>query len=343
MYDKCERYFEDKSVPDASIDDIDMEMVQSYIEKIGYSKTPLEYLKENKSFVKIKNGKEIISGAVILLFGKNPQIYFPRARIRFIRFEGTEEKVGTEMNVIKDVMFEETILKMIQDCIAYLDTCLDVMSMRIDGKDDSVIRINENDELIDPRPCIIYYLKAFYLKKYKIFSCIEQIYKARPNEKCDPDIREASLEEKILYLVSLETRQIRYRKQVEIPFIKQFQKNQLEYRMSEILNKDDDAQIFCSLGFVDETGKRLFDAIGFADVVKEDTIFNLYYTEQFSHENYLITACHMVALGKDKGFLWNLYNNQMCCIKIPDKHKFMDAVAVAMTKGKLKKYYGDIL
>ena len=122
MYDKGERYFEDKSVQDASIDDIDMEMVQSYIEKIGYSKTPLEYLKENKGFVKIKNGKEIISGAAILLFGKNPQLYFPRARIRFIRFEGTEEKVGTEMNVIKDVMFEGTILKMIQDCIAYLET-----------------------------------------------------------------------------------------------------------------------------------------------------------------------------------------------------------------------------
>ena len=96
MYDKGERYFEDKSVLDASIDDIDMEMVQSYIEKIDYSKTPLEYLKENKGFVKIKNGKEIISGAAILLFGKNPQLYFPRARIRFIRFEGTEEKVGTE-------------------------------------------------------------------------------------------------------------------------------------------------------------------------------------------------------------------------------------------------------
>lgn len=81
-----------------------MEMVQSYIDKIGYSKTPLEYLKENKGFVKIKNGKEMISGAALLLFGKNPQLYFPRARIRFIRFEGTEEKVGAEMNVIKDVI-----------------------------------------------------------------------------------------------------------------------------------------------------------------------------------------------------------------------------------------------
>ncbi len=122
MYDKGERYFEDKSVPDATIDDIDMEMVQSYIEKIGYSKTPLEYLKENKGFVKIKNGQEVISGAAIRLFGKDPQLYFPRARIRFIRYEGTEEKVGTEMNVIKDVIFEGTVLKMIQDCIAYLDT-----------------------------------------------------------------------------------------------------------------------------------------------------------------------------------------------------------------------------
>lgn len=122
MYDKGERYFEDKSVPDATIDDIDMEMVQSYIEKIDYGKTPLEYLKENKGFVKIKNGKEAISGAAILLFGRNPQLHFPRARIRFIRFDGTEEKVGAEMNVIKDVIFEGTILKMIQDCIDYLDT-----------------------------------------------------------------------------------------------------------------------------------------------------------------------------------------------------------------------------
>lgn len=122
MYDKGERYFEDKSVTDATIDDIDMEIVQSYINKIGFGKTPIEYLKENKGFIKVKDGKEQISGAAILLFGKNPQLYFPRARIRFIRYEGTEEKFGTEMNVIKDVIFEGTVLKMIRDCIAYLDT-----------------------------------------------------------------------------------------------------------------------------------------------------------------------------------------------------------------------------
>lgn len=122
MYDRGERYFEDKTVPEATIDDIDMTLVQSYIDKIGYGKSPKEYLRENKGFLKEKNGQEQVSGAAILMFGKNPQYFFPRARIRFIRYEGEEEKFGTEMNVIKDVIFEGTILGMIQECIEYLNT-----------------------------------------------------------------------------------------------------------------------------------------------------------------------------------------------------------------------------
>ena len=56
------------------------------------------------------------------MFGKNPQNFFPRARVRFIRYEGIEEKFGTEMNVIKDVIFKGTILEMIKNSITYLDT-----------------------------------------------------------------------------------------------------------------------------------------------------------------------------------------------------------------------------
>lgn len=50
-YDKGERYFEDKAVPDATLDDIDMDLVKVYTDKINYGKSPLEYLKENKGFV----------------------------------------------------------------------------------------------------------------------------------------------------------------------------------------------------------------------------------------------------------------------------------------------------
>lgn len=122
MYDKGERFFEDKPVPDADIDDIDMDFVKSYIDKIGYSKSPMEYLLENKGFVKEKNHVFQISTAAILLFGKNPQLYFPRARVRFIRYEGVQECVGAQMNVIKDVIFEGNILSMLTNAISYLDT-----------------------------------------------------------------------------------------------------------------------------------------------------------------------------------------------------------------------------
>ena len=122
MYDKGERYFEDTAAYDATIEDIDFNYVQDLLNVIGYTKSPLEYLKENNNFITYKDGKDQISTACILLFGKKPQLFFPRARVRFIRYMGTEEKVGREMNVIKDVTFEGRIIDQIRKTIDYLES-----------------------------------------------------------------------------------------------------------------------------------------------------------------------------------------------------------------------------
>ena len=123
MYDKGERFYEDTAVYGATIDDIDMDAVAEYTRLVGYSKTPLEYLRENNGFVTTnKQGEENVSTACILLFGKNPQKFFPRARTRFIRYEGVDEKVGAEMNVIKDVTFEGTILNQVRKTIDFIET-----------------------------------------------------------------------------------------------------------------------------------------------------------------------------------------------------------------------------
>ena len=99
MYDKGERFYEDTAVYGATIDDIDMDAVAEYAKLVGYGKSPLEYLRENNGFVTTnKKGEEDVSVACILLFGKNPQKFFPRSRTRFIRYEGVDEKVGAEMN-----------------------------------------------------------------------------------------------------------------------------------------------------------------------------------------------------------------------------------------------------
>lgn len=132
MYDKGERYYEDTAVYGATINDIDMDAVADYAKLVGYGKSPLQYLRENNGFVRTNkkaaharqevNGEEEVSTACILLFGKYPQKFFPRGRTRFIRYEGVDEKVGAEMNVIKDVTFEGTILNQVQKTIEFIET-----------------------------------------------------------------------------------------------------------------------------------------------------------------------------------------------------------------------------
>jgi len=120
--DKGLRSFEDVLVPESSYDDVDEPYLNAYLQLIGYSKSPQEYLLQNKNFAKMKDGYVRLSVAATLLFGKNPQRFFPRARVRFIRYEGTVEKFGTEMNVIKDIVFDGRILEQIQQAVAYIQT-----------------------------------------------------------------------------------------------------------------------------------------------------------------------------------------------------------------------------
>ena len=121
-YDKGDRFYEDTPVAGAALADLDLPFVKQYARQIGYSKTPLHFLKENSGFVKTSKGADQISAAAVLLCGKSPQQYFPRARIRFIRYEGTQEQTGTRMNVIKDVILDGTLLEMTRKAIAFVTT-----------------------------------------------------------------------------------------------------------------------------------------------------------------------------------------------------------------------------
>lgn len=120
MYAKGTRYFEDEPVYGTSIEDIDMEDVSDYCRRIGYGKNLEEYIRQNKSYIVKTGDREELSGAAVLLFGKEPQQYFKRARVRFIRYEGTEAKVGAQMNVVKDKVFEGRILQMVEQSIEFV-------------------------------------------------------------------------------------------------------------------------------------------------------------------------------------------------------------------------------
>lgn len=120
MYSKGARYYEDEPVYRSSVDDIDWDFVAEYCKKISYTKSPQEYIRQNNDFIIKHNGREELSGAAVLLFAKNPQRFFQRARVRFIRYDGTEAKVGTEMNVIKDEIFEGRILDIVRTSLDFV-------------------------------------------------------------------------------------------------------------------------------------------------------------------------------------------------------------------------------
>lgn len=122
MSDKGQIHFETAAVKSASLDDIDLTLVEDYISRLHYGKSTIDFLIENRGYLVQKGEYAYPSVVCMLLFGKKPQDFFPRARVRFIRYEGTEEKVGREMNVIKDVTFEGTLRQQIEEAVAYLST-----------------------------------------------------------------------------------------------------------------------------------------------------------------------------------------------------------------------------
>ena len=63
MYAKGTRYFEDTPVPDAAMEDIDLDFVREYTQKLGYRKILRKFLWENKEFISTKGGKEEVSTA----------------------------------------------------------------------------------------------------------------------------------------------------------------------------------------------------------------------------------------------------------------------------------------
>ncbi|WP_105113872.1 ATP-binding protein [Streptococcus suis] len=104
-YDKGQRFFEDEVVPDASLEDIDESIVQDFKSHFDLSERSTEEILKARRF--LVNGK--LTKAAILLFGKYPSAFFPQARVRFQRFDGTDMGTGSSFNVIKEVTFDDAL------------------------------------------------------------------------------------------------------------------------------------------------------------------------------------------------------------------------------------------
>ena len=86
----------------ASIDDLSGDDIELYKRAINIPSIASEDLLIGRDLAKHDNGKLTINMAGILLFGKNPEKWVERSRIRILKYEGSVEKTGQDYNIIKD-------------------------------------------------------------------------------------------------------------------------------------------------------------------------------------------------------------------------------------------------
>lgn len=122
-YDRKERDFEAEVLIDSTIDDIDLDMVEFYKNKLG-TKASAEQVLKARGFLREKQGEFHLTKAGMLLFGKNPSVYLPSARVRVLKFEGNDFQVGTEMNIVKDRTFDSCLYKTIEQARDFINSQL---------------------------------------------------------------------------------------------------------------------------------------------------------------------------------------------------------------------------
>ena len=77
----------------------------------------------------------------------------------------------------------------------------------------------------------------------------------------------------------------------------------IKARLRTRLNGDEDAQTACQIDFGNQgNGALRFSARGFADVVKDNIVYELKFVSELTHEHFLQCACYMVAMNLQREF-----------------------------------------
>jgi Ni2+-binding GTPase involved in maturation of urease and hydrogenase len=256
----------------------------------------------------------------------------------------SEKTLSTEINtnttfedVDISVMFDFKYKEDIEKC----HSLLKIESLTV-PEDISEIQIKSKDGLIDLSPCIGLFQEAVFFNRYNIDESIKLWLDLNKDKKFlyTAEDRRSPIDKKILILTSLQTSQNRYRNQVDIPYVSVSDSRQIFERLKTLFTVDETVQFPCAIDFSDRrNGRCLFSARGFADVVKDNVVYELKFVSELTHEHFLQCACYVVALGLEEGVIWNTRTNARYKIKIQDKNEFLDAVTKTITKGFLKKYH----
>lgn len=263
------------------------------------------------------------------------KIYFVRGRGNtLLNFNELSQNCDTENEnfdtTIFDVseMFNFKYKEDVEECYKLLKiTCL--------SEPNSKIETPKNDELIDLSPVIGIYQQACFFDNFNIQSEID-FKKIVHDERVIKAGKNMSLEKKILALVASQTSQDRYLTQVKIPFIKEETIEKIKTRLREKFDGKENVEKTLHLTFKCENHE--INIAGRIDVEKNNDVYELKFVEELSYENYLQCAMYLIMGEYKNAYIWNVKNNQLYRVEIPDEKKFMTNVLSTITKGKIKEF-----
>lgn len=241
--------------------------------------------------------------------------------------KNTEENL--RLSGIKE-MFDYKYVEDIEKCYS------DLKVTPIEVSNHNEIIIKNKDGNIDLSPCIGEFQESIFFGKYNIDRELELLKKIS-NEEID--YNNLLTEQKILLKTYYDTGQDRYTNQVEIPFVTDEQAFEIKKRLSERLHPNNKTQVECKIDFSNSDKSFTVSLFGLADVVKDETVYELKFVEDLQHNHFLQCAMYMICLNLKKGILWNVKKNQIYNIEIPDKKIFLDDVARTISKHKIDAYY----
>jgi len=110
---KAQGLWERSFPPGASLEDLDLDLVQHWLGPIWPGLTQEDELRRY-GLIAGRNGHLVPTLAALLLFGREPQRWHPRCGIDFVRWEGVEQKHGAELNIAKRIRIEAPLAELIQ-------------------------------------------------------------------------------------------------------------------------------------------------------------------------------------------------------------------------------------
>jgi len=113
VYSKSVRHYEDECHPDATIADLDEELLNRYRDKLQAPDMSYEQILSARGFIKEQNRKKHLTNAAVLLFARNIMQFYPNCRIRFVRYDGDTAKTGTSINITKDYSMDLPLLRLV--------------------------------------------------------------------------------------------------------------------------------------------------------------------------------------------------------------------------------------